>query len=123
MSNAKAVGPECLSVELLKPGYQQDRTILLELHRLATFIRREGKVLYEWKDAVITVLHKKGDKTEYGNYRGISLVSYVGKMLLHVVARKLSAYCEAKRLLLEEQCEFRPDSSTTDKVFVVYMLQ
>ena len=44
-------------------------------------------------------------------------------MLLHVVARKLSAYCEAKGLVLEEQCEFRPDSSTTDKVFVVHRLQ
>ena len=36
----------------------------------------------QWKDAVIAVLHKKGDKTECGNYRGISLVSHAGKVLL-----------------------------------------
>ena len=32
LTNAKAVGPDGLSLELLKHGLQQDRTILLELH-------------------------------------------------------------------------------------------
>ena len=71
-----------------------------------------------------TVLHKKGDKTECGNYRGISLVSHAGKVNLKVVARRLSAYCEAKGLLPEEQCGFRPVRSTTDiMMFVVRRLQ
>ena len=98
MANVKAVGPDGLTVEQLKLGLQQDRTILLELHRLTTLIWREGKVPQQLKDAVVTTLHKKGDKTEYGNYRGISFVSHEGKVLLQVVARRLSAYCEAKRL-------------------------
>ena len=62
-------------------------------------------------------------KTECGNYRGISLVSHAGKVLLKVVARRLGAYCEAKVLLPEEQCGFRPDCSTTDMMFVVRRLQ
>ena len=106
MANTKAVGPDGLSAELLKLGLQQDRTILWELHRLTILIWRQGKVPQQWKDAVITVLHKKGDKTECGNYRGISLVSHAGKVLLKVVGRRLSAYCEAKGLLPEEQCGF-----------------
>ena len=96
MANANAVEPDGLSAELLKLGLQQDRTILQELHRLTILIWRQGKVPQQWKDAVITVLHKKGDKTECGNYRGISLVSHAGKVLLKVVARRLSAYCEAR---------------------------
>ena len=36
-----------------------------------------------------------------------------------MAARRLSAYCEAKGLLPEEQCGFRPDRSTTDTMFVV----
>ena len=123
MAKAKAVGPDSLPAELLKLGLQQDRTILLELHRLITFTWREGKVPQQWKYAVITVLHKKGDKPECGNYRGISLVSHAGKVLLKVVARRLSAYCEAKGLLPEEQCGFRPDRSTTEMMFVVRRLQ
>ena len=101
MANAKAVGPDGLPAELLKLGLQQDRTIMRELHRLTILIWRQGKVPQQGKDAVITVLHKKGDKTECGNCRGISLVSHTGKVLLKVVARRLSAYCEAKGLLPE----------------------
>ena len=48
-----------------------------------------------------------------GGVIGISFVSHAGKVLLKVVARRLSAYSEAKGLLPEEQCGFRPDRSTT----------
>ena len=82
MANAKAVGPDGLPAELLKLGLQQDWTFLRELHRLTILIWRQGKVSQQRKDAVITVLRKKGNKTECGNYRGISLVSHAGKVLL-----------------------------------------
>ena len=123
MANEKVVGPYRLPAELLKLGLQQNRTILLSFHRLTTLIWREGKVPQQWKDAVITVLHKKGDKIECGNYRAISLVSRAGKALLKVVARRLIAHCGAKGLLPEEQCGFRPNRSTTDMMFVVRRLQ
>ena len=40
-----------------------------------------------------------------------------------MVTSRLSAYCEAKGLLPEEQCGFRPDDSTTDMMFVVGRLK
>ena len=121
MANAKAAGPDGLPAELLK-RLQQDGTILLELHRLITLIWCEGKVPQQWKVAVITVIHEKGDKTECGNYCGISLVSHASKVALKVFARRLSTYCEAKGLLPEEQCGFHPDRLTTDMTFVVCRL-
>ena len=70
---------------------------------------------------------KNGDrgrgKTECGHYRGISLVSHAGKVLLKDVARRVSAYCKVKGLLPEEQCGFRPDRSTTDMILVARRLQ
>ena len=50
-------------------------------------------------------------------------MSYAGKALLKVIARRLRAYCEAKGLLPEEQCGFRPERSTTDMMFVARRLQ
>ena len=69
------------------------------------------------------VLHKKKARTECGNYRGISLVAHAGKVLLKIVATRLSAYCEARNLLPEEQCEFCPHRLTTDIIFAVRRLQ
>ena len=72
---------------------------------------------------VITVLYKKGKKTECGSYRGISLVSHAGSMLLKVAAGRLDDYCEAKGRLPKVQCGFRPDRSTMDTMFVARGLQ
>ena len=44
-------------------------------------------------------------------------------MRLRGIARRLSAYCEAKGLLPEKQGRFRPDRSTTDMMFVGRRLQ
>ena len=77
----------------------------------------------QWKYAIIVVLHKKKDRTEFGNYRGISLVAHAGKILLKIIARRLSEYCERVRILPEEQSGFRPNRSTTDMMFVIRRLQ
>ena len=50
-------------------------------------------------------------------------MSHAGKLLLKVVAWRLNAYCGAKGVLPEEQCEFRPNHSTIDMLFVVHRLQ
>ena len=76
-----------------------------------------------WKDAIIMVLQKKKDRTECGNYRGISLIAHAGKILLKIIARHLSEYCERVGILPEEQSGFRPNLSTTDMMFVVRRLQ
>ena len=77
----------------------------------------------QWKDAIIMVLHKKKDRTECGNYSGISLVAHAGKILLKIIARRLSEYRERVGILPEEQSGFRPNRSTTDMMFVIRRLQ
>ena len=69
------------------------------------------------------VLHKKKDQTECDNYRGISLVAHAGKVLLKIIARRLSECCERVGILPEEQSGFRPNRSTTDMMFVIRRLQ
>ena len=77
----------------------------------------------QWKDAIIIVLHKKKDRTESGNYRGISLVAHAGKIVLKILARHLSKYCERVGILPEEQSGFQSNRSTTDMMFVIRRLQ
>ena len=77
----------------------------------------------QWKYAITMVLHKKKDRTECGNYRGISLVAHAGKILLKIIACRLSEYCERVGILPKEQTGFRPNRSTTDVLFVIHRLQ
>ena len=84
---------------------------------------RGGGVPQKWTDATIEVLHKEKDRTECGKYRGISLVAHASKVLLKVIADRLSDYCERENILPEEQCGFRPQRSTVDMMFVVRRLQ
>ena len=76
----------------------------------------------QWKDATTKVLHKKRDRAACGNYRGISLVAHAGKVLLKVIAGRLSDYCERENILPEEH-GFRPQRSTVYMMFVVRRLQ
>ena len=69
------------------------------------------------------VFHEKKDRAECGNYRGISLVAHAGKILLKIIARCLSEYCERVGILPEEHSGFRPNRSTTDMMFVIRRLQ
>ena len=120
MSNRKAVGPDGLLAELLKPAVDGDRDgtrrILVQFHAIVIAIWQGGGVPQEWKDATIMVLHKKKDRTECGNYGGISLVAHAGKVLLKVISNRLSNYCEREDILPQEQCGFRPQMSTIDVI-------
>ena len=124
MANGKAMGPDELPVELLKLGLSDSsHEILLPFHDIIVAVWTTGEVPQEWKDANIKVLHKKKDRTECSNYRGLSLVAHAGKVLLKIVANRLGDFCEEAGILPEEQCGFRPQRSTTDMMFVVRRLQ
>ena len=123
MANAEAMGPDDLPVELLKLGINHEPTVLREFHRMVKRVWHQWEVPQRWRDAMIKVLHKKKDRTECGNYHGISLVSHAGKVLFKIVATRLGAYCETRNLLPEEQCGFRPHRSTKDMIFAVRRLQ
>ena len=48
----------------------------------------------EWKESVIVPIHKKGDKTECNNYRGISLLQTTYKILSNILLSRLIPYAE-----------------------------
>ena len=99
LANGEAVGPDGVSVELFKITLNGDPALRRRMLDIIVCVWRGGDVPQQWKDAIIMVLHKKKDRTECGNYRGISLVAYAGKILLKIIARRLSEYCERVRIL------------------------
>ena len=123
LANGRAVGPDGVSVELFKIILNGDPALRRRLLDIVVRIWREGEVPQQWKVASIMIFHKKKDRTESGNYRCISLVAPAGKILLKLIARHLSEYCERVGILPEDQSGFRPNRSTADMIFVIRRLQ
>ena len=122
-ANGKAVGLDEVSVELFKITLNGDLALRRRLLDIVVRIWRGDAVPQQWKDAIIMVLHKEKDQTECGNYRCISLVAHAGKILLKIIGRRLSKYCERMGILPEEPSSFRPNRSTNDMMFVIGRLQ
>ena len=121
LGNGKAVGVDNVCGELLKLGLSESSAILKCFHNIVVAVWQQEVVPQEWKDAIITVLFKKGDPYECGNYRGISLGAHTGKVVLKVVAMCLNAYCEWRKQFLEAQ--FRVGRSTDGMIYVVRGVQ
>ncbi|KAK2163328.1 hypothetical protein NP493_1463g01043 [Ridgeia piscesae] len=65
---------------------------------------------------------KKGYRTDCGNYRGISLLSIVGKIFARVVLDRLSTHITPE-VVPDTQCGFRGNRSTMDMIFCLRQLQ
>ena len=44
-----------------------------------------GECPSDWRSANVTPIHKKGDRTDHGNYRPVSLTSQVCKVLESII--------------------------------------
>lgn len=76
----------------------------------------EQQMPEDWKKAVIISTHKKGDKTEYGYYRGISLLNSAYKVFSKVLLNRISPYIEES--LGEYKCGFRKGRSTIEQIAI-----
>ena len=65
-----------------------------------------GEVPQHCKYAIIVVLHEEKSRTRCGNYRGISLVALACKILVKIIVRRLSEYCEHVAIWPEEMSSF-----------------
>ena len=71
---------------------------------------------------IIVTIYKKGDRTECGNYRGISLISAAGKIFAPIPPNRLSSHITPE-VVPETQCGFRSNRSTVDMILCLRQLQ
>jgi hypothetical protein len=84
---SKAHGPDGLPSRILKECSSQ---LAPSLHRLFTKSLQLSQIPAEWKLANIVPLHKKGNREYVENYRPISLLSVVSKVLERCVLNHVS---------------------------------
>ena len=67
-------------------------------------------------------IHKKDDRSKVENYRGITLLSALGKLFTSILNNRLYDYMVQKGILKAEQGGFRKMHSTVDSIFTLKML-
>lgn len=110
LKNGKSCGPEGIYAELVKNGTAKLHELLTHVYNRCLNGQETPK---EWKEAHIISVHKKGNKDNCENYRGLSITSTVsrlyGKILRDLIEREIKEE--------EEQCGFRGGRSSTDHIF------
>ena len=117
LKNNKAPGGDTLPAELLKKGGTR---LHEEMHKLMVTIWNTEMLPEEWKTGIIIPIHKKGDRLNCVNYRGITLLNSAYKILSNILLKRISPYAEDN--IGDYQCGFRSNRSTVDQIFTIRQL-
>ncbi len=80
-----------------------------------------GIFLTAWKFSIVVPIPKTGDVNDPSNYRPISLLPVLSKLLEKIVSSQLIQHLESNHLLSNTQHGFRPKSSTTSALLTLTM--
>ena len=81
-----------------------------------------GKYPALWSFGLIVPIHKRDDRSKVENYRGITLLSALGKLFTSILNNRLYDYMVQKGILKAEQRCFRKMHSTVDSIFTLKTL-
>ena len=113
LKNDAAQGEDNITVKLIKNNHPHLLTPLLHLINLIFVTGNFPKCL---KHAIITPIHKSGDKKVTSNYRPIALTSNLSKLVEKCIKLRLTQYLAKNNLLSNKQFGFCKDFSTEDAV-------
>lgn len=77
------------------------------------------RLLMDWLSADVAVIYKKGNKSELGNYRPVSLTSTFCKMLKSIMRDLKSRLLKWKKLFSSKQFGFIKGQSTVTQLLTV----
>ena len=120
MKNNKTPGIDKILNEFIKNCPEELHPAIVKLFNI---ILESGKVPSEWTVGIIKALYKnKGDIEDVNNYRGITLLSCLGKLFTSVINTRLLEYVTKENILGYEQVGFRPKHSTLDHIFALHVI-
>src|SRR5215469_10115689 len=119
LKKGKAAGSDEIMGEMIKAG---GGVLCNWLVRLMNVCWERGRVPKDWQEACVVPVYKgKVNKNECGSYRGISMMSIMGKLYGRVVINRVKNLKEG--LVGEEQGGFRKGEGCVNQVFAVFYVR
>jgi hypothetical protein len=117
MKNNKAPGEDRITSDIIKMGgCELKEAIKILLNKCL----EEGKIPDNWTNAEVKLLYKKGDTENLENYRPISLLSHVYKLLTKILTNRLTTKFDFYQPV--EQAGFRKGFGTADHIQAIRLL-
>ena len=121
LKNGKSPGIDQITAELLKKCLINESFIEL-LHTLFNKFFDESIFPSSWAEGIIIPIFKKGKHTDPNNYRGITLLSILGKVFTIILNKCLTKWSESNKIISENQAGFRKGYQTFDHIFTLQTL-
>jgi hypothetical protein len=116
LKKGKATGVDGIITELFKYGGER---MMFCVWALLQKVWRDEEIPEEWSRGIVVPIFKKGDRRNPFNYRGISLLSVVGKMFTSILSDRLMKFCEDNDVISDEQGGFRKGRGCPDQLFAL----
>ena len=113
LSVHKATGPDKISAKFLKDGAE---ILTVAMRHIINLSIETSKVPTAIKLAKIVPIFKKGSRFEAGNYRPISLLPIISKIIERAINEQVVSYLESTKILMNRQYGFRRGFSTETAV-------
>jgi hypothetical protein len=97
----KSPGSDQIPAELIQAG---GNILLFVIYKLINSVWNKEELPDQWKESIILPVHKKGDKTDCNNYRGISLQSTSYKIFSNILLSRLRPHID--EIIVDHQCGF-----------------
>lgn len=110
----KAAGVDKILPEIIKRG---GKMVAKALYLLCLKAWKNETVADDWSKGMIFPIYKDDEARDPLNYRGITLLSIVGKVYTSILNDRLIQWCEKNNILVEEQGGFRPKRGCPDQIF------
>ncbi|EYC04314.1 hypothetical protein Y032_0088g2137 [Ancylostoma ceylanicum] len=114
MKGGRTPGHDRITIEMVKWGSRMLIPLITELFNQCL---HSGKVPENMADSLTILLHKKGDPSQLKNYRPISLLSVLYKLLTKVISKRVERVLDAEQP--REQAGFRKNYSTIDHLHAI----
>ena len=112
----KSSGLDGILAEMFKSA---DNTVAGFLTDCFNELFKNGEYPDLWTQAIIVPIHKKADTDVPDSYRGVSMLSILGKCYTAILNKRLYDWLEENDKTDETQAGFRRGYSTTDHVFTL----
>ena len=119
LKRGKAAGCDHLINELYIYGCDQ---LIPKLFALFNVVFKSSHFPRSWQEGIIVPIHKKGSVDNVQNYRGITLLSTLGKLFTRIINNRLNYWSDTYHIINDNQSGFRQGMSTVDNIYILQSL-